>query len=260
MTLYFTVLGPIGATADGVPVQVDRPRRRGFLAYLLLNAGRAVTLDKFTTAIWGGTPPSTAKAQIQSEIWALRQIFKSAAGAETIATRPGGYLLELPAGQFDLGVYTEQTSLARAEADRGDGKTAAKLMREALALWKGPALSGASADFVEPTRIHLEEKRLADVEWLAELELGLGGHHELIPDLTRYVAEHPLRERLRAQLMIALYRSGRRPEAPAVAHEARKVLDEGYGLDLSPRLRDLVQADLCQDARLDVARHADRPS
>ncbi|MFD0853962.1 AfsR/SARP family transcriptional regulator, partial [Actinomadura adrarensis] len=141
----------------------------------------------------------------------------------------------------------------------GCGETAAELMRSALALWKGPALSGASADFVEPSRLHLEEKRLADVEWLAELELGLGGHHELIPELTKYVAEHPLRERLRAQLMIALYRSGRQPEALAIAHEGRKVLAEGYGLDLSPRLRDLVQAVLRQDARLDVAHHPDHP-
>ncbi|MFD0855006.1 winged helix-turn-helix domain-containing protein, partial [Actinomadura adrarensis] len=113
MTLYFTLLGPIGATADGNPVHVDRPRRRGVLAYLLLNAGRAVTIDQFTTAIWAGSPPSTAKAQIQSEIWALRQTFKSAAGTETIATRPGGYLLEPPAGQYDLGLYRERTSLAR---------------------------------------------------------------------------------------------------------------------------------------------------
>jgi DNA-binding SARP family transcriptional activator len=252
MTLFFTVLGPVGATVHGDPVRVDRPRRRAVLAYLLLHADRVVPVDQLIEAMWGATPPSTAKAQIQSEIWALRRIFQSAARTEPIATRPGGYVLEVETGQLDLAAYTEQVAQARADGDRFHPQRARKHMREALSLWKGPVLSGVAADFVEAARSRLEERRLTDVEWLADLELSLGRHHELVPELTQHVADHPLRERLRAQLMLALYRSGRQAEALVAARKGRTILRDEYGLDPGLPLRDLEQAILRQDPVLDL--------
>ncbi|MEU5988134.1 AfsR/SARP family transcriptional regulator [Spirillospora sp. NPDC047418] len=253
MTLFFTLLGPVGVTAHGDPVRVDRPRRRAILAYLLLHADRVVSVGRLIEATWGATPPSTAKAQIQSEIWALRRTLQPAGTAGPIATRPGGYVLEVAPGHLDLAAYTEQAAQARAESDRSHPQFARKLMREALSLWKGPALSGIAADFAESGRSRLEERRLTDVEWLADLELGLGGHHALVPELAQHVADHPLRERLRAQLMVALYRSGRQAEALAAAQRGRAILRDEYGLDPGLPLRRLEQAILRQDPVLDLS-------
>ncbi|WP_433346912.1 AfsR/SARP family transcriptional regulator [Micromonospora sp. CA-111912] len=257
MTLRFTLLGPVGVTAHGSPVNVDRPRRRAVLAYLLLHANQVVSVDQLAAAIWGVSPPSTARAQIQSEIWALRRSIQQAdIATEPIATQPGGYVLALAADQLDLARYTTLTTTARVEGERGLLENACKLMREALALWRGTPLSGAAADFVEPGRLHLEERRLADLEWLLGLELTLGRHHELIAELTRYVAEYPLRERLRTQLMIALYRCGRQLEALRVARQGCEMLADQHGLDPGPLLRDLELAILRQDPKLDLDERA----
>ncbi|WP_405097441.1 BTAD domain-containing putative transcriptional regulator [Micromonospora sp. NBC_01412] len=253
MSLSFTLLGPVGVTAQGAPVNVDRPRRRAVLAYLLLHANQVVSVDQLAAAIWGGSPPSTARAQIQSEIWALRRSIQQADNAsEPIVTQPGGYLLALATNQLDLARYTTLTATARVEGERGLLERASKLMREALALWRGTTLSGAAADFVEPGRLHLEERRLADLEWLFGLELALGRHHALIAELTRYVAEYPLRERLRTQLMVALYRCGRQLEALRVARQGCHMLADQHGLDPGPLLRDLEVAILRQDPKLDL--------
>ncbi|MFV2116760.1 BTAD domain-containing putative transcriptional regulator [Micromonospora sp. LOL_025] len=253
MPLRFTVLGPVGVTANGRPVCVDRPRRRAVLAYLLLHGNQVVSVDQLIPAIWGGTPPSTARAQIQAEISALRHTLRRA-GCPTgsIHTRPGGYLFELAADQLDLTTYTGMVELSREDRTRGRLEAARKLMREALALWRGTVLSGAVADFVEPNRERLEERRLADVEWLVDLELLLGQHHEVTAELTRYVAEYPLRERLRAQLMVALYRAGRQPEALELAREGRRIVAETHGLDPGVRLRELELAILRQDPSLNL--------
>ncbi|WP_229399259.1 AfsR/SARP family transcriptional regulator [Micromonospora okii] len=254
MTLCFTLLGPVGLTTDGCPVNVDRPRRRAVLAYLLLHANQVVSVGQLATAIWGGNPPSTARAQVQSEIWALRRSIQQADDATgSIVTQPGGYLLRLEADQLDLARYRALSTTARVEVERGLLEDACTLMREALALWRGPTLSGAAADFVEPSRVHLEERRLADLEWLLGLELTIGRHHELIAELTRHVADHPLRERLRTQLVLALYRCGRQPEALRVARQGCQLLSDQHGLDPGPLLRGLELAILRQDPKLDLA-------
>ncbi|BCJ69560.1 AfsR/SARP family transcriptional regulator [Polymorphospora rubra] len=254
MTLRFTVLGPVGAAVDCEPVGVARPRRRAVLAYLLLNANRVVSVDQLTTAIWESTPPATARAQIQSEISALRWTLRRADDATVpLLTKPGGYVLDLAPDELDLATYTRLAELARVEGNRRRLPNARKLMREALTLWKGPALTGAVAAFVAPTREGLEETRLADLEWLIDIELQLGSHRDLIPELTQYVAEYPLRELLRAHLVVALYRSDRQPEALSVARQGRQLLVDEHGLDPGPLLRELEQAVLRQDPSLAVA-------
>ncbi|MEO3815647.1 BTAD domain-containing putative transcriptional regulator [Plantactinospora sp. B24E8] len=253
MTLRFTVLGTVAATTDGEPVGVARPRRRAVLAYLLLNANRVVSVDQLTTAIWEGTPPATARAQVQSEISALRWTFQRTGDATLpLLTKPGGYVLDLASNELDLATYTGLAGLARAERDRGRLPGARKLMRDALALWGGPALAGAVAGFVAPARQRLEETRLADLECLIDIELQLGLHHGLISTLTQYVAEYPFRERLRGQLVVALYRSNRQPEALEVARRGRQLLVDEHGLDPGPFLRELEYAVLRQDPSLDL--------
>jgi DNA-binding SARP family transcriptional activator len=212
-----------------------------------------VSVEQLIVATWGATPPSTARAQVQSEIWALRRTFQLADITTPIATRPGGYLLEVEPDQLDLAAYTEQVARAHAEDAGGHPERARKLLRDALSLWKGPVLSGATADFVSSSRARLEEQRLMDVEWLADLDLSLDGHYGLVPELTCYVADHPLRERLRAQLMVALYRSGRQAEALVVARQGRQILHDEHGLDPGPLLRDLELAILRQDPDLTYA-------
>lgn len=254
MTLYFTVLGPIGVSDRGQPVRIDRPRRRATLAYLLLNANQVVSIDQMTTAIWGADPPSTARAQIQSEISALRRVLPSTAGATgQIGTRPGGYRFDVAHDQLDLTTYMTLAGQARADADRHRLEEAATVMRKALALWHGPVLAGAVGGFVERSREYLEQVRLADMEWLFEIELSLGRHRGLIAELSQQVAQLPLRERLRSQLMIALYRDGRQSEALHVARQGREILLGEHGLDPAPLLRELELAVLRQDPTLDLA-------
>ncbi|MEU6077259.1 BTAD domain-containing putative transcriptional regulator [Micromonospora sp. NPDC047074] len=254
MTLRFTVLGPVGVTVGTRPAEIHRPRRLTVLAYLLLNANQVVTVDRLIGATWGDAPPATARAQIQSDIHALRRAIR-AAGApdEPISTHPGGYRLDLRPEQLDLNLFADRAALARTAADRGQPAVAADLMRAALSLWRGPALSGAGGDLLEPARTRLEEHRLDEYEWLVDLELTLGRHHRLIAELTEHVTEHPLRERLRVQLMLALYRSGRQPDALRVARRGREILVDEYGLDPGPALTELETAILRQDRTLNLA-------
>ncbi|MFD6636827.1 BTAD domain-containing putative transcriptional regulator [Micromonospora chalcea] len=253
MTLRFTVLGPVGVTVGARPAEIHRPRRLGILAYLLLHANQVVTVDRLIAATWGDAPPTTARAQVQSDIHGLRRAIRAAGSSDNpISTQPGGYRLELRPEQLDLALFTDQAALARAEAARGEAETAAGLMRSALSLWRGPALSGASGDFLEPAQARLEEARLDQYEWLVDLELALGRHHRLVTELTEYLTEHPLRERLRIQLMLALYRSGRQPDALRVGRRGREILVDEYGLDPGPALTELETAILRQDPALNA--------
>lgn len=254
MTLRFTVLGPVAVTVAGRTVEIPRPRRLTVLAYLLLNANQLVTVDRLIDATWGPAPPATARAQIQSDIHALRRAIRAAgAQEEPISTQPGGYRLDLRPEQLDLNLFTDRAARARAEADRGRPASAADLMRAALSLWRGPALSGVGGDQLAPARTRLEELRLDEYEWLVNLELTLGRHHRLIAELTEYVTEHPLRERLRVQLMLALYRGGRQPDALRVGREGRQLLAAEYGLDPGPALAEMETAILRQDPALNLA-------
>ncbi|MEV0135937.1 BTAD domain-containing putative transcriptional regulator [Dactylosporangium sp. NPDC050688] len=257
MPLRCTVLGPVGITVGGRSVEINRPRWLTVLAYLLLNANQVVTMERLIDATWGPAPPATARAQIQSDIHALRRAVRAACPTvEPITTLPGGYRLDVRPEELDLSLFTDRVALARAEAGRGRQAAAADLMREALALWRGPALSGAGGDVLEPARVRLEELRVDEYEWLVDLELALGRHHRLIAELTEHVTRHPLRERPRVQLMLALYRSGRQPDALRVAREGRRLLAEEHGLDPGPALTEMETAILRQDPALSLAHEA----
>jgi DNA-binding SARP family transcriptional activator len=199
---------------------------------LLLDAGRVVSTDRLVDALWSGTPPPTATASLQNFVSQLRKSL----GPDTIETRPPGYRLPLEPEQLDLARVRRLVDEARAS----EPVRRARLLAEALSHWRGEPLAElAYESFAQPEIARLTELRLALVEEHAEVELSLGRHAELVPELERLVRAHPLRERLRGQLMLALYRSGRQTDALETYRDGRRRLVAELGLEPSPLLRQL---------------------
>jgi len=247
------LLGPVELWDGGRPMPVG-PRARVVLAALAINAGRVVSMHRLIAAVWPDEPPATAVTQIHVCVSALRRALTSVGVAEArdlIVTAPPGYLLRVAQDQIDILEFERSLSEARTAADEGDPRRAAALLREALALWRGPALEGFAGLTVEATR--LEERRLAALEERAEADLALGRAADLVSELTALVAEHPLRERLRALLMRALHRAGRRSEALDVYQDARRTLIDELGLEPGPELRRAQEAVLADNEADDEA-------
>ena len=239
--IEFRILGPLEAVADGVTLALGGAKQRALLALLLLDAGRVVSTDHLLEALWADEPPRTAANSLQNFVSQLRKVL----GAETIVTRPPGYLVQLGAEQLDLAKVRRFVDEARAS----DPPRRSRLLGEALGLWRGEPLADLMYEpFAAAEIARLAELRLALVEERAETELSLGRHTELVGDLEALVNEHPLRERLRAQLMLALYRSGRQAEALEVYRVGRDVLVDELGIEPSPLLQQLHASILRQEA------------
>ncbi|HET7353144.1 MAG TPA: BTAD domain-containing putative transcriptional regulator [Gaiellaceae bacterium] len=240
----FRLLGRFEVDADGVDLTPVRPKQRALLALLLLRAGDVVAIDELVEALWGSSPPETAQKALHGHISALRKRL----GADRIETRSPGYRLRLLAGD-ELDVDRFERVVAAVRADRPSSRS--RKLREALALFRGEPLSDFRyEDFAVSEAIRLEELRLTVVEKLIEAELELGRHAEVVPELERLVVDHPLRERLRAQLMLALYRSGRQADALTAFQETRTRLVHQLGVDPSPALQRLERQILNHDPEL----------
>ena len=249
--MEYRVLGPVEVLADGRPVAIGGPKPRSLLVLLLLNAGRVVPTSQVIEALWGGRPPMSGATRVQGVVSQLRASFaRAGVTGGPIATRPPGYLLTVGDGELDLEVFERRCGDGRAQAARGDLEAAAAAYRAGLELWRGPALTGVDAVFAEAEAARLEERRLAAVEDLTEVELALGRHAGLVGELTALVARHPLRERLRERLMLALYRSGRQAESLEVYREGHRLLVEELGLEPGPDLQRLQRAILTGDPGL----------
>ncbi|WP_410567364.1 BTAD domain-containing putative transcriptional regulator [Amycolatopsis sp. cmx-4-61] len=244
------LLGPVELVLDGRSLDLGGPRQRVVLAVLGLNANRVVPVEQLIDAVWGTAPPSTARGQIQICISALRKLFGDAGRPDAITTRPPGYVLRLGADEVDSLRFASLVADSREQAERGKPADAAALLREALELWRGPALADIPSDPVRRSATVLEEQRLAAVEARIRLDLALGRHREVIGELQALVGEHPLRERLHGFLMLALYRAGRQAEALEAGRRARALLVEELGLEPGQELQDLEQAILRRDAAL----------
>ena len=246
------ILGPLEVRDGEALVRVPGAKERALLADLVVHAGRVVSADRLVEDLWGETPPGNPGNALQGRVSALRRALGSA-GSKLVVTRPPGYVLEVDpegvdAGRFE-GLVAEATALAPAEPPR-----AARLLEEALGLWRGAALAEfADRPWAQAEAARLEERRLAAVEALVELRLAAGGHAGLVGELEGLVAAHPTRERPRGQLMVALYRSGRQADALGVYRQTREVLAEELGIDPSPELQRLHQAILVQDPALELA-------
>ncbi|MEV0298754.1 BTAD domain-containing putative transcriptional regulator [Nocardia sp. NPDC050710] len=248
--MRFRVLGTVEIAVDGVPVAGTAPRHRAVLAYLLLNAGQLVSAERIIDAMWGPTPPDTARAQIHAAVTAIRRALRSVQVEGLLETKSAaGYVVRPGLGDFDLAEFDALVALGHARAT-DDPRGAAQALRTALGLWRGEALADVAADYVAGTRARLGEKRIATIERLIEVELTLGRHRDIIDELADHAVANPLRERLHAQLVLALYRSGRQADALGAARTFRAQLAERQGLDPGRAFLALEQAVLRDDPSL----------
>jgi DNA-binding SARP family transcriptional activator len=231
----FRILGPLEVLEDGRQIDIGGAKQRALLAILLLHTNEVVSTDRLIDTLWEDEPPETALKALQVYVSQLRK----ALGKERLETKVPGYRLNIDADELDLERFQH---------------LADERPREALALWRGPPLAEfAYQRFAQAEIARLEELRLACLERRIEEDLEQGRDAALVGELERLMRDHPLRERLRAQLMLALYRSGRQAEALEVYQEARRALTEQLGIEPSQELRELQQAILRQDATLEVA-------
>jgi DNA-binding SARP family transcriptional activator len=243
--MEFRILGPLEVVDAEGPVSVPGARERAVLAYLLLHAGEVVRTDRLIEELWGEEPPESARKSLQVRVANLRK----ALGADSLLTRPSGYLMAVPLDGLDL----EHFQRLLAAAGAADPRESAELLREALGMWRGPALADFyDESWAQPAIARLEELRILALEKRIDADLVLGRHAELVGELGGHVEEFPLRERLRSQLMLALYRSGRQVEALKVYRSARRNFIEQLGIEPTQALHELERAILRQEPSLQL--------
>jgi DNA-binding SARP family transcriptional activator/uncharacterized protein HemY len=247
----FRVLGPIEVAGGAGPVQLAH-REQTVLAMLLLEANRIVPVERLVDAVWEESPPATAKSQIQICVSAIRRALTAAGLPSVISTRSPGYLLHATEQDLDLHLFDRLSGDARQAAANDQLSGAAELYRDALSLRYGQPLAGLDSRLILAATVNVTERLLTTLEECIQLELKLGRHHDLVGELLGLVASHPLRERLHAHLMIALYRSGRQAEALAVYRDARRILAHEHGLEPGEELQRLERAILTSSAEVDL--------
>ena len=253
----FRILGPIEAFEDGHEVALVGGKQRALLAVLLLHANETLSTDRLIDELWGESPPATAAKAVQVHISRLRKALAEPCdnrGPDAIVTRQHGYRLELDPERLDATRFERFLAEGRSELAAGRPEVASSVLERALSLWRGPALADLAYEpFAQHEIARLDELRLAAMEQRIEAKLALGGHAEVVGELEALIREHPYRERLHSQLMIALYRSERQAEALQAYQEARGKLVEELGIEPGERLRDLERAILAQDPELQLA-------
>jgi YVTN family beta-propeller protein len=258
----FGILGPLEVSRCGRAVPLGGPRQRAVLALLLLEANRVVSLDRLAEDIWAGRPPEGWVTTVQIYVSHLRQVLEPGrargAAGEVLVTRGRGYLLRVDGGRLDAARFQDGFTAGRAALEAGRHAEAAGTLRQVLGLWRGGVLADlADYAFTRPEAARLEELRLAAVEARVDADLALGRHDALTAELEQLATEHPLRERLHGQLMLALYRCGRQAGALAAYRRVRDLLAGELGIDPGEPLRALHAAVLAQDPALDWP--GDRP-
>jgi DNA-binding SARP family transcriptional activator len=241
--LEFRILGPLEVLDGGAPVQLSGRNQRALLALLLLRANEAVSTERLVDELWGESPPRTATTSLQNAVSQLRKLL----GPNLLHTRANGYQLELDGAQLDVVRFEQLLRRARG----ADAAERAALLREACELWRGPALADLELEtFAQGEIQRLEGLRLAALEERIEAELELRPGGELVAELEALVRASPLRERLRALLMLALYRTGRQADALEVYHDARRTLVAELGIEPGPELQGLYGSILRQERSL----------
>jgi len=242
--MEFRILGPLEVVEEGRPLALGGARQRALLALLLTRANEVVSTDRLIDELWGERAPKAAGNALQYHVSRLRKLLAS---SEAIVTKEPGYLIRVGPDELDLLRFERLVE----EAERSSPETAASLLRQALALWRGPPLADvAHESFAQSEVLRLEELRLVALERRIDADLALGRDAELVAELEALVREHPLRERLRAQMMLALYRAGRQAEALDVYRQTRSLLMDELGIEPSPMLHELEKAILHQDPEL----------
>jgi YVTN family beta-propeller protein len=247
--IEFRVLGPLEVLARGAPIALGGAKQRALLAVLLLHRREAVSTDRLVEELWGERPPPTATKTVQVYVSQLRK----ALGGGLLETHGRAYLLAAEPEQVDLDRFDALAASGRHALENGDDDTAVRLLRGALELWRGPPLADfAYESFAQSEIARLDEARLAALEDRIDAELALGRHTGLVAELEALVREHPRRERLQGQLMLALYRAGRQADALARYGEARSALIDKLGLEPGRALGELERKILIRDPSLDA--------
>src|SRR6266545_7893436 len=247
------VLGPVELRNEGRPVPLPGSRLRAVLGVLALHANRVVAADWLLETVWGPAPPKTARNSLQGQISRLRRLLGTSDGRDRLAFREPGYLLRVTPGELDLAEFQRLADEGRQLLAAGDAVQAGTLLHAALGWWQGPPLADTELPALREQLAALAERRLAVLEDRIEADLAGGRHADLVDELDELTRAFPLRERLRRQQMLALYRSGRPADALAVYGDARAVLRERLGIDPSPELDRLQRAMLARDPALEPA-------
>ena len=246
--MEFRVLGPLEVADGAAPVRIVAGKQRALLAILLMHANHPLSADRLVDMMWAGLPPRTAVENLRLYVHRLR---RALGDGERIGHGAGGYALAVAPGELDAARFETLAETGEEAQVAGDHERAANVFGEALGLWRGPAYADLDVDAVREEADRLEARREAVREGRIEADLALGRHEALTGELARLVRERPLRERLRAQLMLALYRSGRQAEALHLYQDARHLLAAELGIEPGPRLRELQEAILRGDADLE---------
>jgi DNA-binding SARP family transcriptional activator len=247
----FRVLGPVVVRRDGRELPLGGPKPRSLLAILLLRANQVVSRDRLIDGVWGEQPPPTAAHTIDNYVSRLRKTL----GDGRLSRRARGYVLHVEPNELDLERFERLLADGSAQLGRGEAAEAAAKLRAALALWRGPALADLLYEpFAQGEAERLEERRLVALENRIDADLALGRGSELVAELEALVRDSPQRERLLAQLMLALYRAGRQAEGLAAFQRARRRLAEELGLEPGPELRELERKMITHDPSLGVPR------
>ncbi|WP_204745353.1 AfsR/SARP family transcriptional regulator [Glycomyces paridis] len=244
------MLGPVELVADGRPVAVAAAKQRGLLALLLLHPNRTVEQDWLIDQLWEGDPPAAAKATLQAYVYRLRKLFDGPESAVALHGRPGGYLLDVPAGTLDADRFEHLLAEGRQARDAGRFEDAVVAFRAGLGLWRGAAFADIDLHAVREQARGLDERRLDATEQCLSAELGAGRHDTAVVELESLVEAHPLRERLWELLLLALYRCGRQAEALAAYQRLYRVLGDELGIQPAPPVQELQQRILEGDPTL----------
>ena len=242
------LLGPLEVWRRDAPLALGGPGQRALLARLLLDANRSVAIERLVDDLWGECVPSSAVKMVHIHVSRLRKLLP----AGTLLTQPPGYVVRIEPDALDLVRFERLRARGRGALAAGSASEAAEMLRRALALWRGQALVEFDEPFAAIEAARLEERRLDCLEDRIDADLALGRHAQLIGELDVLTTQHPLRERPRAQLMLALYRSGRQADALAAYRQLHRMLAVELGLRPSPALRDLERQMLQQDPALEA--------
>ncbi|MEU4115058.1 BTAD domain-containing putative transcriptional regulator [Kitasatospora sp. NPDC028055] len=252
--LRFQVLGPVQAWLDGKPLSLGSPQQQAVLTTLLLHSGRPVTTQDLVDALWGDRPPTQAVAALRTYVSRLRSVIEPQREvrrpAELLVSIADGYALRIPGEALDLSVFERLSAEAAAARTSGDKREAHRLFAQALDLFSGRPLTGIPGPYADAQRLRLAERQVTVAEELCAAALDIGLHAEIVVELNNLTAEHPLRERLRELLMLALYRCGRQAEALGVYTDTRKLLIEELGVEPGVGLSSMHNRILAADPTL----------
>ncbi|HEY3213732.1 MAG TPA: BTAD domain-containing putative transcriptional regulator [Actinomycetota bacterium] len=244
--MEFLILGPLEVSDDGRKLVLGGPKQRAVLAHLILRANRVVAADLLIDGLWGDEPPESARTTLQTYVYRLRKVL----GDGRLEGRDGGYMLAAAPGEIDAARFEALVKQGKAQV-ASDPSSAAAILSDALSLWRADALADVTEEpSLRGEAARLEELRLSATEHRVSAEIAMGGHSTVVPELESLTARYPLRERMWANLMLALYRSGRQAEALSTFERARQVLAGELGADPSPELQRLHERILHGDPAL----------